>query len=117
MKGDNSVGNNFFQKKIKFLVLNTQKNPLCLNSDFYLFSFGRTDYPKLQRLYRKKNEKGHNSMQKQKFKNLRKPFPDIQVKNICAKFQVSTAKDTLLNNGSYNTEIGSAKIYGDNYIL
>ena len=33
-------------------------------------------------------------MQKQKFKNLRKPFPDIQVKNICAKFQVSTANDT-----------------------
>ena len=33
-------------------------------------------------------------MQKQKFKNLRKPFLDIQVKNICAKFQVSTANDT-----------------------
>ena len=33
-------------------------------------------------------------MQKQNFKNLRKPFPDIQVKNICAKFQVSMANGT-----------------------
>ena len=63
-RGHNSSKNDFFEKIFFYYFLVAEYKPVCKIWDLYHFPFFHNSASNLQRIYRGKRKRGHNSVKK-----------------------------------------------------
>ena len=108
-RGHNSSKNDFFEKKIFDYFLVAEYKPVCKIWDLYHFSFFHNSTSKIQRIYKEKTKRGHNSAKKWKFKNLKKTFSYFHLRYTEPKFQGSRLNGVVRSEGDRHTDRQTSK--------